>query len=83
MVAVDAPIRFPERHVPDKTFQIIAFLVDDVKSDGSGIRLKGLLSLNALRVRMDIVSIEKTHNVKSVLAKNLCRVYGARGATDV
>jgi len=83
MIAVGAPIGFPERHVPDKTFQIIAFLVDDVKFDGSGIRLKGFLSLDALCVRMDIVSIEKTHNVKSFTAKNLCRVYGARGATDV
>jgi hypothetical protein len=83
MIAKRAAIRFPERHIPDKTFQIITFLVNDVEIDGSRIRLEGFLSFDALCVRMDVVSVEKTQNIKSFISKNPCRVYAAWCATGV
>ena len=83
MIAKKATIRFSERHIPDKTFQIITFLVNDGKINGSRIRLKGFLSFNTLRIRMDVVSVEKTPHIKSFISKNFYRVYAAWCATDV
>jgi hypothetical protein len=37
MVAVKTSVRFPERRISDKTFQIIAFLVNDSEMDIAGI----------------------------------------------
>jgi hypothetical protein len=83
MIAISAAIRFSEGHIPDKIFHVITFLVNDVEIDGGRIGLEGLLSFDALCVGMDVVSVEKTKNIKSFISKNSCRVYAAWCTTDM
>jgi hypothetical protein len=44
MIAIIAALGFPKSHVPDKSFQIIAFLVNDFQIDLFGIGFKGFLA---------------------------------------
>ena len=83
MIAKNAAIRFSERRIPDETFQIITFLINDVEINGRRIRVEGFLPFDAFCVRMNIVSVEKTQNIKSFISKYSCWVYTAWCATDV
>jgi len=79
MVANLASLRFPESDSLNKTFQVIIFLVNNLKVDHFGIRFKGLLPLDTLCVGMDIIFVKKAHDLKTIKAKVLDRIYGARG----
>jgi hypothetical protein len=83
MITKITAIRFPERHIPDKTFQIVTFLINDVKIDGGRIRREGFLSFDALGIWMDVVGVKKTHHIHTLGSHNFNGIYGAICATDV
>jgi len=80
MIAVSTPIRFPESHIPDESFQFITLLVYDLEINMFCIRLQCFLAPDALRVRVDIVSVKIPRNIEIFVLKVFYGGYGARGA---
>jgi len=74
MVAIYAPLGFPENHIPNKSFQIIAVLPNDVEINRIGIRMECLPTFFAFRIGMDVVLVKKTHYGKIVPAQDFYRI---------
>ncbi len=83
MIAVPAPVFFPEHHGPEKRFQVIIRLPDHFQSLIRCIPGKGVFSFQTLGVGMDIVAIEKPHHLNVHVPEDLHRIDGAGPAAGV
>jgi hypothetical protein len=83
MIAVCAAAGFPVCHILNEAFQIIALLVYNPQVNALGIRFQCVLPLHAFRVRMNVVPVEKTHNIHAFPAKDFYRIDSARRAAHL
>jgi hypothetical protein len=83
MIAIITALGFPKGHVPDKFFQVVAFLVNDLQIDLFGIGFEGLLTPFAFGVRMDIMTVKKTHYRQTIFSHGFDGIYGAVCTADM
>jgi hypothetical protein len=70
-------------HIADKFFQVVAFLVNDLQIDLFGIGLKGFLTPYTFAVRMDVMTVKKTHYLQTIFSHGFDGIYGAVCTADV
>ncbi len=83
MVAVSAPVFFPEGHRLKKYFQIISRLPDHFYILVISIPSKGFFPLEAFGEWMNIVAIKKSHHLDIHAPEHLERIDGAGPAAGV
>ena len=77
MIAIIAAVRFPKDDVLYKTFHIIAFLVNNLQIDLFRIGLQGFLTFYTLGVRVDVMTVKKTHYLQAFFSHGFNRIYRA------
>ena len=77
MIAVIASILFPIDHIPNKSFQVVAILVDHPQIYLPGIGLQGFLASETFRKGVDVVSVKKSHDFQISRSEGFNRVYRA------
>lgn len=83
MIAVPASIRFSIHHILDKAFEVVTLLDDDFEVDLVCIFLQGVLPSFTLRIRVNIMTIKKAHDLKIFVPKHFGRVNSTWAAAGV
>ena len=67
MIAKTAPIGFPEHNGLNKSFEIVALLIDHLKRNIPAIIFQCLFPFKTFCVRMNIMAVKKSHDIHTLI----------------
>ncbi len=83
MIAVSAPVLFPEGHRLKKYFQIISRLPDHFETPVISVPAEGVFPFEAFGKGMDVVAVKKSHHLDIQAPEYLERIDGAGPAAGM